>query len=239
MLKDTFTTSFLDLIKKAYAEKTPTPGLADSLDVYKHKNGLDTAKSYSDAINSLFSKSKSSLSTYGENSRQINNKGLQNSGYADYIDAKAKSSFDYGKAALEDSYHRSNEDTLSSYASYLEKYQDKQNSTKSRVLSHLIDNSILDISTAIAYGINAGLSFDDAKAVGESAYQTSKNKIANDILKQSVSLGLDQAGAKRLAISMGLSSRDADEIAKEVANMLEYYNNISADYLAFLEERSG
>lgn len=239
MLKDTFTTSFLDLIKKAYAEKTPTPGLADSLDVYKHKNGLDTAKSYSDAVNSLFSTSKSRLSTYGENSRQINNKGLQNSGYADYIDAKAKSSFDYGKAALEDSYRRSNEDTLSSYASYIEKYQDKQNSTKNRVLSHLIDNSILDISTAIAYGINAGLSFDDAKEIGESAYQTSKNKIANDILKQSVSLGLDQAGAKKLAINMGLSSRDADEIAKKVADMLDYYNNISSDYLAFLEERSG
>ena len=234
-----FKSSMLDLLKKYYASTNPTLGAPDTYDVYKHKNGLDTAKSYSDAVSSLFARSKKNMSSYGNNNRIINNKGLQNSGYADYIDAKAKSSFDYGKAALEDSYHRSNEDTLSSYASYLEKYQDKQNSTKSRVLSHLIDNSILDISTAIAYGINAGLSFDDAKAVGESAYQTSKNKIANDILKQSVSLGLDQAGAKRLAISMGLSSRDADEIAKEVADMLKYYNNISADYLAFLEGRSG
>lgn len=234
-----FKTSFMDILKKYYASTNPTLGKADTYDVYKHKSGIDTAKSYSDAINSLFAQSKKETSSYGNNSRIFNNKGLQNSGYADYIDAKAKNTFEYGKAALEDDYARSEAENLSSYASYLDKYEKQNQSTKNSVLSHLVNNEILDLSTAIAYGVDAGLSFDDAKAMGESAYQTVKGKITNEILKQSVSLGLDRTGAKKLAVKMGLSSSDAEEIAKEVEEMLEYYRNISADYLAFLEQRSG
>ena len=234
MLKNTL----LDLVKKEYMTRYPTLGLADSYDLYKHKNGLDTAKSYSDAINSLLSSTKKSLSTYGDNSRIIGNKGLQNSGYADYIDASSENAFEYGKTALKDKYSREEENNLSSYASYIDKYNQKQQSTKNGVLSHLIDNEILDINTAIAYGINAGLSFDDAKAMGESAYQTVRDKISNEILKQTVSLGLDRAGAKKLAVKMGLSMSDAEAIAQEVEDMLKYYNSISADYLEFLEQRS-
>ena len=106
------------------------------------------------------------------------------------------------------------------------------------MLSHLIDSGIVDLGTSIAYGINAGLSFDDARALGESAYDVTKQKILNEILKQTASLGLDADGAKMLATKMGLSESDAENISKEVSELLEYYRNISAEYLEFLEQRS-
>lgn len=230
--------SLLDVLKEQYAIQSPTLGRADSYDLFKHKNNLNQANSYSDAVSSLFADTKKGLSSYGENSRIFNNKGLQNSGYSDFVDVMSRKMFERGKDALKSSYGRTEAENLSSYASYLAKFKDKQDSTKRSVLSHLVNNDILDINTAIAYGVNAGLSFDDAKALGESAYQTTKEKIANEILKQSVSLGLDQAGAKKLAMNMGLSITDAAEIADEVAEMLKYYSSISKDYLAFLEERS-
>ena len=234
-----FKSSMLDLLKKYYASTNPTLGAPDTYDVYKHKNGIDTAKSYSDAVSSLFARSKKNMSSYGNNNRIINNKGLQNSGYADYIDAKAENAFTYGKAELEDEYAKSEEKNLSSYAAYLDQFEKQSRSTKNSVHSHLVNNKILDLNTALAYGINSGLSFDDARAVSESAYQTVKGKIANEILKQTVSLGLDRTGAKTLAVKMGLSSSDAEEIAKEVEELLGYYRSISKDYLDFLEQRSG
>ena len=78
--------SLEELVKK-YLSEGKTLGVPDSYDLYKHKNNLQKAKSYSDAVGSLYASSKRSLSTFGENSRKINNKGLQNSGYAAYIDA--------------------------------------------------------------------------------------------------------------------------------------------------------
>lgn len=234
-----FKNTMLDLLKRYYLSTDPTLGTPDSYDVFKHKSGIDTAKSYADAINSLYAKSKKESSSWGSNNRLINNKGLQNSGYADYLDEKAEKTLEYGKAALKDSYAKAEAENLSSYAAYLDKHQKQIDSTKKSVLSHLVNNEILDLNTAIAYGVNAGLSFEDAKAMGESAYQTAKKRIANDILKQAVSLGLDRTGAKQLGVKMGLSTIDAEQIAKEVEEMLQYYKSISGDYLDFLKQRSG
>ena len=229
--------SLEDLVKK-YLSKNPTIGKADSYDLYKHKNSLYTPKSYTDAVGSLYASSKKSLSSYGANNRYINNKGLQNSGYTEYIDDISKSAFASESQALKATNAKSEADARSSYASYLEKYKDKQAEVKKDVMSHLVNNDIADLNTAIAYGVNAGLSKDDAEAVGQSAYEITKQKIFNKIIEQSVSLGLDKNGAKLLALNMGITESDADDIANEVNKMLKYYRDISEDYLDFLEQRS-
>ncbi len=233
-----FKTTLLDKLKEKYLSSNPNQGIADSYDLFKHKNGLNTAKSYSDAVSNLYSLSKKNISSYGQNNRILNNKGLTNSGYADYIDISADKSFAEGQNALKNAYSNAEAENLGSYATYLEKFQQKQASLKDNVLSHLIDNDIADLTTAIAYGINAGLSFDDAKSMGQSAYAVIKNKVTNEILKQAASLGLDETGAKTLAIKMGMTTSDAEAIAKEVADFMKYYRNISSDYLEFLENRS-
>ena len=206
-----FKTTLLDELKKKYLSENPMLGMADSYDVYKHKNGLNTSKSYSDAVNALYASTRKSLSNYGQNSRILNNKGLQNSGYSDYIDASAEERFDSEKNALKALYTDAEATNLGSYASYLEKYKEKQQSIKNNVLSHLVDSGITDLPTAIAYGINSGLSYDDAKAMGQSAYSVTKDKVTNEILKQSASLGLDRDGAKMLAIKMGMTTTDAED----------------------------
>ena len=233
-----FKTNLLKELEKLYLANNPTLGMADSYDLYKHKNGLNTAKSYSDAVNSLYAASKKNSSTYGANNRILNNKGLQNSGYSELLDDTAENSFKYGVVSLKDTYANEESKNRLSYASYLEKYKDKNQSIKDSVMSHLVSNDIVDLTTAVAYGMNAGLSYDDAKAIGQSAYQITKQKIMNDILKQTASLGLDREGAKMLAINMGLGASDAEEIAKEVGEFLKHYGSISKDYLEFLEQRS-
>ena len=228
----------LEELMKKYLSKNPTVGTPDSYDVYKHKNNLSSVKSYTDAVNSLYASSKKNLSSYGANNRKISNKGLQSSGYAAYIDDLAKNSFASGLNSLNIERAKNESDNRSSYASYLEKYRDKQNQVKDNVMSHLIDNDIVDINTAIAYGVNAGLSREESEIVGQSAYEITKQKVLNTILQQTVSLGLDKEGAKMLALKMGVNDSDAEGIAKEVGELLEYYRNLSKDYLEYLENRS-
>ena len=230
-------TSLEDLIKN-HLDKIGTNGKPDSYDLYKHKNSLSGVKSYSDAVNSLYASSKKSMSSYGANKRYIHNKGLQNSGYASYIDDASQKTFETGLEKLKDAYAQKEGDNRASYASYLEKYSDKQMQIKNDVMSHLISNDIVDINTAIAYGMHAGLSREDAEAIGQSAYNITKQKVLNKILEQAVSLGLDKDGAKLLALKMGITESDADAIASEVGDLMNYYRDISDDYLDFLEQRA-
>lgn len=163
---------------------------------------------------------------------------MQNSGYSSYIDDSADNAFHSGAEALKDTFVQNESKAKASYASYLEKYSDKQKQIKNSVMSHLISNDVVDLNTAIAYGINAGLSREDAQSVGKSAYEITKQKVLNKIIEQTVSLGLDEKGAKMLALKMGVTEADANGIAKEVGDLLKHYRSVSDEYLDYLEKMS-
>jgi hypothetical protein len=86
--------------------------------------------------------------------------------------------------------------------------------------------------------MSAGLSQEDAESIGKSAYEVTKQKVFNSILEQTVRLGLDSEGARQLAIKMGVSEGDAQGFADEISELLDYYGNISEEYLEFLKQRS-
>lgn len=207
-------------------------------DAYTHKKGVSTAKSYSDAMGALYAASKKNLASYGVNNRILNNKGLQNSGYKDYINDMAKNGFESGASILRQNYANDEASARESYMGYLDSYADKHASLRKSVMSHLIDNDIVDMSTAIAYGVSAGLSEDEARQISESAYEITKQKVFNTLLEQTVSLGLDSEGARMLAMKMGISESDANTFAEEISELLSYYANVSDDYLDYLEQRA-
>lgn len=210
----------------------------DTYDEYKRKNGLLDPYGFSSAIGALYASSKRDLSSYGINNRNISNKGLQNSGYASYIDSLSKTKLDTGLNAIRDEYSNKEYDASLGYLGYLESYRDKTNTLKKSVMSHLVSNDVVDLNTAIAYGVSAGLSREEAEEIGRSAYDVTKQKVFNSILQQTVSLGLDKEGARQLAIKMGVSEADALDFANEIGELLDYYGNISDEYLEFLEQRA-
>ena len=230
--------STLEELVSKYLKGNLTKNNPESYDLYRHNNNLSTSKSYSDAVSSLYADSKRLSSTFGSNNSKINNKGLQNSGYAAYIDKLSQNKFNLENAALKSSYSDNEAKNRASYVGYLDKYRDKTERIKKSVTSHLVDNEIVDLGTAVAYGISAGLSKKDAELVGQSVYEINKKKVFNKVLEQTVSLGLDEEGSKMLAIKMGISSDDAAGFASEISEMLKYYGNLSEDYLEYLEQRA-
>ena len=226
-----------DILKDRGGNKK-TSNAPDTYEDYIRKNGLIGMRGYADAVGTLYAASKKKLSSYGINNREISNKGLQNSGYASYIDEMAKSGFASGLDKINDTYAQKKQDAELGYLSYLEKYNDKTSRLKKSVLSHLVKNGVTDVNTAIAYGVSAGLSSEDAAAIGKSAYELTRQKVFNSILEQTVRLGLDSEGARQLAVKMGVSDEDAKSFAEEIQELLDYYGNISEEYLEFLEQRN-
>ena len=222
------------------AKETTTKAKANSPDTYEEylrKNGLYDRNGYANAVSSLYASTKRGLSSYGINNRKINNKGLQNSGYASYLDDLSESKFNAGLYAIKNRFKKKDSDALTGYAGYLDQYADNQAKIKKNVMTHLVKNGIVDLGTAVAYGISAGLSEEDANEIGKSAYEVTKDKVFNNVLEQTVRLGLDSEGARLLAIKMGVSESDAQEFANEIGELLDYYGNISEEYLEFLEQR--
>ena len=227
----------LDKILKDAKSKSET-NAPDSYESYKRKNGIEAQNGYAAAVGALYAAMKKNLASYGVNSGKLANKGLQNSGYADYIDSLSESKFKSGLGKTRAEYISRENDAKLGYAGYLEEYRDKQAALKKSVMSYLVDNDVVSLDTAIEYGIGAGLSREDAEQIGKSAYELTKQKVFNSVLEQTVQLGLDKEGARQLAVKMGVSESDALSFAEEIGKMLEYYGTISKEYLDFLEERS-
>lgn len=228
----------LEEFMKKYISNQRLAGSADSFDIYKHKNGINYDRTFTKAVKSLYADQKRNSASYGQNYRNISNKGLQNSGYAEYINAISSSKYNSGLDRLKDERGTALTKALGGYTSYLQRYADKQTSLKKSVTSQLINNGIVNLNDAVSYAIGQGLSEEDAIAVGNNAYSVNKRKVFNSILEQSASLGLDKDGAIMLAKKMGFTDDDAAEIGEEVSEMMKHYRDISSEYLEYLEQKS-
>jgi hypothetical protein len=230
-------TTLDDILKKqsGTSEKNNAP---DTYEEYVRKNGLYNTRGYANAAANLYASTRRDLSSYGINNRKINNKGLQNSGYAAYIDDLAEEKLASGLASIRNNYDNLKSEAAGEYRGYLESYMKNQESIKNKVLTHLTRADAIDLNTAIAYGISAGLTRENAEAVGKAAYESTRSKVFNSILSDVVSLGLDSEGARMLAIKRGVSEADADAFAAEIKEMLDHYGTLSEEYLEYLETRN-
>ena len=228
----------LEEFMKKYVSGAASNNTADSLDVYKHKNGIDYDRTYARAVESLYANKAKSSAGYGRNYRDLSNKGLQNSGYARYIDSLSNRSFYKGLATAKSDRDLAETKTLSGYADYLERYNKQQNALKESVSSHLIDKGVVNLDDAVAYGLSLGLSEADAIAIGKNVYSVNKQKVFNDILSQAATLGLDRDGAVMLAKKMGVTDDDAQAFGYEIDEMMKHYSSISEGYLEYLKQQS-
>lgn len=226
-----------DFIKKQLSNKMLS-GEAKSYSAFKHKEGLNPLGDYAKTVEGLYANKQQGLASYGNNYRNLANKGLQNSGFASYISAKSLSDYnrDVGRARMQMASDEAA--VLGDYASYLDDYTKAQSSLKNSVKDQLMQSGILNLKDAVDYGLGMGLSRENAEAAGLEAYSANKRKVFNGIIEQAASLGLDKTGAVMLAEKMGLTHADAEELGAEIDELLKYYGSISEGYLKYLEENS-
>lgn len=230
-------TTLEDFMKKYIENRAATSG-AMTYDAYKYGQGANYDRDYAKAVESLYAKTSKTSAGYGQNYQALSNKGLQNSGYSEYIDELSDRSFSKGLTALKGERDLEEAKTIKGYSDYLERYAKEQNALKSAVSSHLISTGVVNLDEAVAYGLSLGLSREDAIAIGQSVYSANKQKVFNDIIAQVATLGLDRDGAIALAKRMGVTDGDAEAFGDEVEDMLKHYSSVSEGYLEYLSQRS-
>ena len=229
--------SIEDFLKKHMKNQSIKNG-SDTYEEYKHKIGADYDREYGRAMNSLYVNALKNSPSYKENYAELENKGLHNSGYREYLAEKSADNFIKSAEAITSKKSKEASKTLSGYLEYLEDYANKQTKLKNSVSSHLIKSGIANLDTALSYAIAQGLTREDAEAVARDAYTINRQKVLNTILEQAAGLGLDRTGAVLLAKKMGVSDDDAETIGNEVEGMMKYYGNVSDGYLEYLEQKS-
>ncbi len=211
---------------------------ADSYADYLHKNGTVYESNYAASMDKLYSDKLKNSATYGRTARDMTTMGLQNSGYENYIDAMAEATYAKDAERLESERTAAEYKSRTGYLDYLEKYESQRTSLKNSVISHLIKNRIVDINEATSFALESGLTEKEAEAVAAAAYSTNKQRVFNEILKQTATLGLDREGALMIASDMGASDEDAAEFADRIDELLRHYGSISADYIKYLEDKA-
>lgn len=159
---------------------------------------------------------------YGAAAEAISDRGLDRSGYADYL--REKNEEQYRKAAAGIAEKNAATDTGKGYLAYLKDWETAQNKLMKSTLSHLAANRVSDVSDAYADALAAGLTDDRARlvsrvapALGSYGARKLREGIAG-ILSVSLGAGLSGDEAEMLARAFGISETDAKKLRETVGS---------------------
>ena len=157
---------------------------------------------------------------YGAAAEAISDRGLDRSGYADYL--REKNEEQYRKAAAGIAEKNAATDTGKGYLAYLKDWETAQDKLMKKTLSTLASTRVTDISDAYADALSAGLTDDRARLVSRVA--PSLGKYGTRLLRQgiagvlavSLSAGLSGAEAELLARAFGIPEEDAGKLRETI-----------------------
>ena len=157
---------------------------------------------------------------YGAAADELSDRGLDRSGYADYL--REKNEETYRRASAEVAERNAERDTGKGYLAYLKDWENAQDKLMKKTLSNLASTRVTNISDAYADALSAGLTDDRARLVSRVApslgkYGTRRLRqgIAG-VLTVSLSAGLSGAEAELLARAFGVPEEDAKKLRKTV-----------------------
>ena len=157
---------------------------------------------------------------YGAAAEAISDRGLDRSGYADYL--RDKNEETYRKAAAGIAEQNAARDAGKGYLAYLKDWETAQDKLMKKTLSNLASTRVTNISDAYADALSAGLTDDRARLVSRVApslgkYGTRRLRqgIAG-VLAVSLSAGLSGAEAELLARAFGIPEEDAGKLRETI-----------------------
>lgn len=191
------------------------------------KGAKEALRESTKRADSTYAEAKAS---YGAKASSLLSAGLTASGYGDYLDGVAYASRIKATDAAEAAYEKRKSESESRYAAYLasaekeaeEAYENEQR-TLIDAFEKLLDQRILDKTSAKAYLIGLGIDEKEANTLAEKSIevQVGTNERKNFILEHVISQGMSYDRAYNYAIANGLSREMAIDIAKTASAALK------------------
>lgn len=220
-----------------YLKDAPEYG-AKTYDEYAKEVGADYEGEYARSLRDAMTKKRRSAPSYGTTGQSLVSKGLSGTGYADFLTDKAMAVYAKDVESAEGSLATGRSGLLRGYRDYLESYSNDRAALRARVQKQLIDNEVYDKNSSYLYGIDAGLSPEEATAVSGTVYSAVRGRLRRQIIDRVTALELDAEGARLYALSMGLTAEDAKSIAEEAKDYLKHYKDYADGYWDYLENQN-
>ena len=164
-----------------------------------------------------------SKASYGARAASLLSRGLNGSGYGDYLEGAAYAARVKSVSEAQKAYERKQNESKASYAAYLEKLDaeaeeayEKEQETLSSAFSKLLSANIVDEGSAAAFLMGLGVDEESAKALAKKNAEVQKGvgTRRNSVLSYALSHNMYYSRAYAYALANGLSADVAKEIAK-------------------------
>ena len=189
---------------------------AKSYEDYLRLSGKNPGKSYARALTAAITSSAIDGSVYGSGTEALREKGLADDGYAHYLKTKRERKLESDIEAAEEKRVADEISARGGYSKYLESHTKQRERIKNDVLDRLTEMEVTDPDIAFTIGINLGLDADEAREIGESAYQLLSDKITAECIELVYRSGMPLDELLDYAAERGLRENELKRLSKKV-----------------------
>ncbi len=189
---------------------------------YIRTRGKNARDIYTDAQTDAHRTHDRTLSTYGEHAESLGRAGGV-AGYADYLNSEAASILATKKAAARHTSMEAQQENLNGYADYVRSETGKMRT----IINQMRTQGIVGYNDAYAYALATGMEDSFARLAADlidgmeaKPLSNAEQSARNNLIREMVELSLPRDAAYQYAMSCGIDSKSAADLADQVTEVL-------------------
>ena len=199
----------------------------------------DLASENADKIKRLTTDHQKSRIGYGNVAEGLRKSGLLGSGYAEYLDTRAKASYESELAQLKGESVANEDKAVKGYEQYLKEYDEDLTKRINQAYKAINTYDIMDYGTALLTATEYALEGKHAETVAKKATEATRRKWRRRALERIIDKEMTRNQAAEYARGLGLTDTDVTRLA-DVADMLRSFPSLDASqinaYAQYLED---
>lgn len=216
---------------------------ADTYESYLLKSGIRTDERYYDSLAKADTVRRLADSNYGTTAESLRSKGLNESGYEDYVKSRASTSYYKGVGAAELGKKSDEYENRRGYENYLAGYESLQSKISESVISKIASGMNFNLDDAFGEAVRAGVARNLAYVTAQSGVRKAKENAMYKAIQYAKINKLSANQAKEYALSLGLEETYAKNVYKEISALTEneknYYASMTAgDYYGYIKSQA-
>ncbi len=225
-----------DFIKDYLADRSAAlgaKGYAKWISEYAKDPSIERAEAIARADTSY----KTALSGYGKSAERLAERGLANSGYAEYLNALAKQRQNNAITDATLAKEKNKAKVTKEYESYLDGIEDDRLKRYEKAVRSIQSDNLAAYGAAYERALSFGLDEESASRAATEASKVVKATLKQKLLSEIATKRLTSAATRAYALTLGLDQEAADELAEYAHRLNESVKSdeTTESYLEYLK----
>ncbi len=201
------------------------------------ERGSDTEVKRARAITRADTSYRTSLSGYGKTAEELATSGLNNSGYAKYINTLAEGARNEALESAALSTGKGIARDMKAYEKYLAQAENDRLKAYENAVKSIKSDNITSYNQAYDKAVELGLDEESAKRAAKEASDAVKSSLRQKLLTEIATKRLTSEATRAYALTIGLDESVADELAEYAHKLNESVGSdgVSDTYLDYLK----